>query len=125
MKIYEAFSNKVHSRMLQKGYVYIISTCFAKNEGKKNNSWRNKRLYYKRGNNWNTRFFKDVHVLFQESSDRPGIYVVVAACNPPMVVTVCRTKDEIWEVCNGILKRRKKGKWVKNAFFVEQKWRKK
>ncbi len=55
-------------------------------------------------------FFKDVHVLFQESSDRPVIYVVVAACNPPMVVTVCRTKDEIWEVCNGILKRRKKRK---------------
>lgn len=54
--------------------------------------------------------FEDIHVLFQEATNEcPEIYVVVAASYPyPVIVTVCRTMDEVWEFCNGILKRRKK-----------------
>ena len=52
--------------------------------------------------------YKDIHVLFQESNSiHPEVYVVMAAANPPVVVTVCRSRDEVWEDCNGILKRRK------------------
>lgn len=53
-------------------------------------------------------FFQDVHVLFQENSNSPQIYVIIAASVPPLIVTVCRTKEEVWEECNGILKRRKR-----------------
>lgn len=54
--------------------------------------------------------FEDVHVVFQEATEtKPEIYVIVAAAHPyPLVVTVCRTIDEVWECCNGRLKRRKK-----------------
>lgn len=56
--------------------------------------------------------FDDIHVLFQEATDKePEIYVVVAAAYPyPLVVTVCRTMDEVWEAYNGILKRRRENK---------------
>lgn len=54
--------------------------------------------------------FEDVHVLFQEATEKtPEMYVIVAAAYPyPLVVTVCRTKEEVWEYCNGCLKRRRK-----------------
>lgn len=54
--------------------------------------------------------FKDVHVLFQEATEnKPEIYVVVAAAYPyPLVITVCRTIDEVWDYYNGYLKRRKR-----------------
>lgn len=56
-------------------------------------------------------FGEDVKVLFQEATDNiPECYVVVATAYPtPVVVTVCRTKDEAWECWNGILRRTKKG----------------
>jgi hypothetical protein len=46
--------------------------------------------------------FEDVHVVFQEATEsKPEIYVVIAAAYPfPLVVTVCRTIDEVWEYCN-------------------------
>ncbi|MDI6604075.1 MAG: DUF4258 domain-containing protein [Thermoanaerobacteraceae bacterium] len=54
--------------------------------------------------------FKDIHVIFQEATDKdPEIYTVVAAAYPyPLVVTVCRTIEEVWECYNGLLKRREK-----------------
>lgn len=54
--------------------------------------------------------FEDIHVLFQEATDKnPEIYVVVAASYPyPVVVTVCKTDSEVWEEINGLLKRRVK-----------------
>lgn len=54
--------------------------------------------------------FEDVHVVFQEATEsKPEIYVVIAAAYPfPLVVTVCRTIDEVWEYCNEYLKRRKR-----------------
>jgi hypothetical protein len=54
--------------------------------------------------------FEDIHVLFQEATDKnPEIYVVVAASYPyPVVVTVCKTDSEVWEEINGLLKRRRK-----------------
>lgn len=54
--------------------------------------------------------FDDVHVIFQEATEKkPEMYVIIAASYPyPVVVTVCRTMDEVWEYCNGFLKRRKK-----------------
>lgn len=53
--------------------------------------------------------YEDIHVLFQEASkDRPEIYVVIAASSNPLVITVCRTQDEIWEYTDGLLTRRKK-----------------
>lgn len=54
--------------------------------------------------------FKDIHVIFQVATDaKPEIYVVIAAASPyPLVVTVCRTMDEVWEYYNGHLKRRKR-----------------
>jgi hypothetical protein len=54
--------------------------------------------------------FEDIHVLFQEATDKnPEIYVVVAASYPyPVVVTVCKTDSEVWEEINGLLKRRSK-----------------
>lgn len=53
--------------------------------------------------------FKDVHVVFQEPSEnKPEIYVIIAAAHPyPVVVTVCRTINEVWEYCDGYLKRRR------------------
>lgn len=54
--------------------------------------------------------YKDVHVLFQEATDKePEIYVIVAAAYPnPVIVTVCRTMIEVWGDSNGILKRRQR-----------------
>lgn len=54
--------------------------------------------------------FKDVHVLFQEpTTGKPEIYVIVAAAYPfPLVVSVCRTEEEVWEYRDGYLKRRKR-----------------
>src|SRR5690554_3515417 len=51
---------------------------------------------------------RDVKIIFQESiSDIPKCYVIVAAApDIPVVVTVCRTKNEVWEYINGRLKRR-------------------
>jgi len=48
----------------------------------------------------------DIKVLFQEAvSGKPNLYVVVADCNPPVVITVCRVKDEVWDYVNGKMKR--------------------
>lgn len=49
----------------------------------------------------------DLKVLFQEENkEKPEIYTVVADRNKPVIVTVCRTKDEVWECVDNILKRR-------------------
>jgi hypothetical protein len=51
----------------------------------------------------------DIKVLFQEATDKtPEIYVVVAALDTPLIITVCRTKDEVWESVNNVLRRREK-----------------
>ncbi|HQL35915.1 MAG TPA: DUF4258 domain-containing protein [Bacillota bacterium] len=48
----------------------------------------------------------DVKVLFQEAvSGKPNLFVVVADCNPPVVITACRVKDEVWDYMDGIMKR--------------------
>jgi hypothetical protein len=49
----------------------------------------------------------DIKVLFQEATEKtPEIYVVVVALDTPLVITVCRTKDEVWECVANVLKRR-------------------
>ena len=49
----------------------------------------------------------DLKVLFQEASeDKPDVYTVVADREKPVIVTVCRTKDEVWEQVDNVLKRR-------------------
>ncbi|MNP13105.1 hypothetical protein D3C76_1053730 [compost metagenome] len=49
----------------------------------------------------------DLKVLFQEGNkDRPEVYTVVADRDIPVIVTVCRTKDEVWERIGNVLKRR-------------------
>lgn len=53
----------------------------------------------------------DFKVLFQEgNSERPEVYTVVADRDTPVIVTVCRTKDEVWECVGNLLKRREKHK---------------
>lgn len=53
----------------------------------------------------------DFKVLFQEgNSNKPEIYTVVADKDKPVIVTVCRTKDEVWECVGNLLKRREKHK---------------
>ncbi|HBK60271.1 MAG TPA: hypothetical protein DDZ84_05675 [Firmicutes bacterium] len=52
-------------------------------------------------------FGKDTKVLFQQGGDRgPEFYVVVAACDPPDVVTVCRVWEDVWALSGQTLKRR-------------------
>lgn len=49
----------------------------------------------------------DFKILFQEGSkEKPEIYTVVADREKPVIVTVCRTKNEVWECVNNVLKRR-------------------
>ncbi|WP_061313620.1 DUF4258 domain-containing protein [Clostridium botulinum] len=49
----------------------------------------------------------ELKVLFQEGSkDKPEVYTVVADRERPVIVTVCRTKDEVWEHVGNVLKRR-------------------
>jgi hypothetical protein len=49
----------------------------------------------------------DIKVLFQEATDKaPEIYVAVAALDTPLIITVCRTKDEVWECIDNVLMRR-------------------
>lgn len=49
----------------------------------------------------------DLKVLFQEGiKDKPEVYAVVADRDIPVIVTVCRTKDEVWECIGNALKRR-------------------
>lgn len=49
----------------------------------------------------------DIKVLFQEATDKtPGIYVVVAALDTPLIITACRAKDEAWECVDSVLRRR-------------------
>ncbi|HYE12461.1 MAG TPA: DUF4258 domain-containing protein [Patescibacteria group bacterium] len=51
----------------------------------------------------------DIKVLFQEATDKtPEIYVVVAALDTPLIITVCRTKGEVWECVDDVLHRRRK-----------------
>jgi hypothetical protein len=52
---------------------------------------------------------RDIKVVIQEPTDElPEFYVVVAACYPrPHVITVCRTREEVWECIGGVLKRRR------------------
>ena len=54
--------------------------------------------------------FEDVHVVFQEATEsKPEIYVVIAAAYPfPLVVTVCRTIDEVWGIAMDIKRRKRK-----------------
>jgi hypothetical protein len=51
---------------------------------------------------------RDVKIVFQEPNENcPECYVVIAASIPmPEVVTVCRTKEEVWIFLNGIIKRK-------------------
>jgi len=52
-------------------------------------------------------FGKDTKVLFQQGGDKgPEFYVVVAACDPPDVVTVCRVWEDVWVLAGQTLKRR-------------------
>ena len=54
----------------------------------------------------------DIKVLFQEATDKtPEIYVVVAALDTPLIITVCRTRDEVWECVDDVLRR--KGRYSK------------
>lgn len=49
----------------------------------------------------------DIKVLFQEATDKtPEIYVIVAALDTPLIITVCRTRDEVWKCVGDVLKRR-------------------
>lgn len=49
----------------------------------------------------------DLKVLFQEGNkERPEVYTVVADRDKPVIVTVCRTKDEVWDYVGDVLKRR-------------------
>lgn len=49
----------------------------------------------------------EIKVLFQEGNkDKPEVYAVVADRDIPVIVTVCRTKDEVWECIGNVLKRR-------------------
>jgi len=51
----------------------------------------------------------DIKVLFQEATDKsPEVYTVVAALETPLIITVCRTKDEAWKCIDNVLKRRGK-----------------
>ena len=51
---------------------------------------------------------EDFKIVFQEkTSSNPEIYIVVAACSTPEVVTVCRTMDEVWGYFENKLKRKK------------------
>lgn len=50
----------------------------------------------------------NIKVLFQEATDKtPEIYVVVASSEPPVIVTVCRTEEEVWESVDNVLRRRR------------------
>ncbi len=52
---------------------------------------------------------RDIKIVFQEPTEKcPEFYVVIAASIPkPEVVTVCRTKEEVWVYLNGIIKRKR------------------
>lgn len=53
------------------------------------------------------RFGKDIKILFQQDgNESPEFYVVVAACDPPDVVTVCRIWADVWDSSGRTLKRR-------------------
>lgn len=53
-------------------------------------------------------FGNDRKVLFQEETDGiPQCYVIIAAAYPEVVVSVCRTWEEVWEIQNGFLKRKR------------------
>nr|WP_286673023.1 DUF4258 domain-containing protein [Anaeromonas frigoriresistens] len=50
---------------------------------------------------------KDVKFLFQEPrSERPQYYSVVALAIPPLVISVCQFKEDVWEMVDGIMKRK-------------------
>lgn len=49
----------------------------------------------------------DIKVLFQEATnEKAEIYTVVADRDKPVIVTVCRTKNEVWKHVDNVLKRR-------------------
>ncbi|NKF08279.1 DUF4258 domain-containing protein [Clostridium gasigenes] len=49
----------------------------------------------------------DIKILFQEATkDKAEVYAVVADRDKPVIVTVCRTKGEVWEHVGNVLKRR-------------------
>jgi len=51
----------------------------------------------------------DIKVLFQEATgERPEVYVVVAAIETPLIITVCRTEKEVWECVDNVLQRRER-----------------
>ena len=51
---------------------------------------------------------REIKLVFQEAtSANPEYYVVIAASIPiPEVVTVCTKLEEVWEILNGIIKRK-------------------
>lgn len=51
---------------------------------------------------------EDIKILFQEASIlQPEFYTIVAASSPyPVVVSVCKFKEEAWEFVNGLMIRR-------------------
>lgn len=52
---------------------------------------------------------KDIKVLFQEATvNNPEVYTVVAALETPLIITVCRTKEEVWKSINNVLRRRER-----------------
>lgn len=50
---------------------------------------------------------KDIKFLFQEPmSQNPQYYSVVALAVPPLVISVCHFKEDVWEMVDGIMKRK-------------------
>ncbi|MDS0526071.1 DUF4258 domain-containing protein [Clostridium sp. SHJSY1] len=51
----------------------------------------------------------DIKVLFQEATGKKTeVYTVVAALDTPLIITVCKTKEEVWECVNDVLRRRER-----------------
>lgn len=53
---------------------------------------------------------QDIKVLFQEyTDDNPGFYAVVKySYDMPLIITVCRRDNEVWDCIDNILRRREK-----------------
>lgn len=51
---------------------------------------------------------RDIKIVFQEIDSGDALYyVIVAACNPPTVVTVCSTKQEVWDYLDGFFEEKR------------------
>ncbi|MGO1370890.1 MAG: DUF4258 domain-containing protein [Senegalia sp. (in: firmicutes)] len=50
---------------------------------------------------------KDIKFLFQQpKSENPRYYAVVALAIPPLVISVCHFKEDVWEMVDGIMRRK-------------------